>query len=644
MNSDSFDNYPIITDLLARLDADETKTNSQIIGSSDSTKNPAHDILDQINQAALIPIPKGRKGPIVSGWQNTTYKDMNAEYLSQFDADINIGVVLGKNSNHLVSIDADTDEGLKEFQSLNPSISASYTTKGARGGNIWLHIQDIYPQSCKIASNDGKPWGEFRADGMQTVICGTHPTGIKYTWNGNPPLSANFSEIKFPAGLQLPWESKKQSVEDYTKTSKLDISSPVIERAMAYIDQMPPAIEGQGGDAVTFNVAKKLVHDFGLSVENALPLMQEYNSRCIPQWDDKDLLYKLTKAANLTNSQTPKGALAEPSSSTIKKSVVDAKEEIEKNKLELKESIKKCTIKSTSLRNFKIPPRKNIVGEWFKEYDLGFIHARRGLGKTWFSLGLATAIANNTGFGPWQTHGKLPVLYVDGEMAFESIQQRIEGMGASDNLYVLNHQSLFHDKQKSLNLADPTAQEAITSLCFNNGIKVVILDNLSCLFSGIKENDNDAWEVVLPWLLLMRNHGISVIIVAHSGRDGKNMRGASRREDAAVFVVRLEDVDDASESSNGARFISVFTKNRNSPTDERRYEWKFEPFGENQILITHKEADGIMVLVNWVKDGLTSASDISDEMVISKGQVSKMAKKAIDAGLLIKVGRGYGIP
>ena len=644
MNSNSFDENPIITDLLAWLDADETTTNSQIIGSSDSTKNPAHEILDQINQAALIPIPKGRKGPIVSGWQNTTYKDMNAEYLSQFDADINIGVVLGKNSNHLVSIDADTDDGLKEFQSLNPSISASYTTKGSRGGNIWLHIQDIYPQSCKIASNDGKPWGEFRADGMQTVIYGTHPTGIKYTWNGNPPLSANFSEIKFPAGLQLPWESKKQSVEDCTKTSKLDISSSVIQRAMAYIDKIPPAIEGQGGDAVTFNVAKKLVHDFGLSVENALPLMQEYNSRCIPQWAEKDLLYKLIKADNLTTTQTPKSVLADQSLSTTNKSVVDTKDEIEKKKLELKESIKNCTIKSTSLRNFKIPPRKNIVGEWFKEYDLGFIHARRGLGKTWFSLGLATAIANNTGFGPWRTHDKLPVLYVDGEMAYESIQQRIEGMGASDNLYVLNHQSLFHDKQKTLNLADPTAQEAITSLCFNNGIKVVILDNLSCLFSGIKENDNDAWEVVLPWLLLMRNHGISVIIVAHSGRDGKNMRGASRRDDAAGFVIRLEDVDDSSESSNGARFVSVFTKNRNSPTDERRYEWKFEPFGENQILITHKEADGIMVLVNWVKDGLTSASDISDEMVISKGQVSKMAKKAIDAGLLIKVGRGYGIP
>ena len=143
----------------------------------------------------------------------------------------------------------------------------------------------------------------------------------------------------------------------------------------------------------------------------------------------------------------------------------------------------------------------------------------------------------------------------------------------------------------------------------------------------------------------MRRHRISVIIVAHSGRDGKNMRGASRREDAAFFVVRLEDVlEDTAEPSNGANFVSVFTKNRNSPTDERRYEWEFKPFGENQILITHKEADGLMVLVNWVKSGLTSASDIADEMGISKGQVSKMAKKAIDSGLLTKVGRGYGIP
>ena len=172
MSSDSFDQYPIVSDIFAFLNADENKNENQARVDSDSKKNPAHEILAQLKQAALIPIPKGQKGPKMSGWQKTTYEDMNADYLSQFDADSNIGVVLGKNSNHLVSIDADTDHGLKEFQSLNPSISASYTTKGSRGGNIWLHIQDIYPQSCKITSIDGKSWGEFRADGMQLSSTG----------------------------------------------------------------------------------------------------------------------------------------------------------------------------------------------------------------------------------------------------------------------------------------------------------------------------------------------------------------------------------------------------------------------------------------------------------------------------------------
>lgn len=65
---------------------------------------------------------------------------------------------------------------------------------------------------------------------------------------------------------------------------------------------------------------------------------------------------------------------------------MDAKEEIEKKRVELIDSIKNCTIPSTSLGNFKIPEREKIVGDWFRESDLGFIHARRGLGKTWFSL------------------------------------------------------------------------------------------------------------------------------------------------------------------------------------------------------------------------------------------------------------------
>jgi hypothetical protein len=123
------------------------------------------------------------------------------------------------------------------------------------------------------------------------------------------------------------------------------------------------------------------------------------------------------------------------------------------------------SILSTQLGKTGIPERKKLVGDWFCEADLSFVFARRGLGKTWFSLGLACAIASKTVFGQWKVHENLPVLYVDGEMPCEIIHERISGLGLSDSLSVLNHEALFHKTGAVLNLTDPVSQEAIKRLC-----------------------------------------------------------------------------------------------------------------------------------------------------------------------------------
>ena len=207
------------------------------------------------------------------------------------------------------------------------------------------------------------------------------------------------------------------------------------------------------------------------------------------------------------------------------------------------EALLKGSIAAPCLKDLSLPPRRKLVGEWLCEADLFYVYAPRGLGKTWFSLGLATAIACKSEFGPWKLHDHAPALYVDGEMPCQSLQERLQGLGADEELTVLNHESLFHLTQKVLNLTDPQMQQALTRLCLKKGIKVMILDNLSCLFSGVKENDADAWEAVLPWLLELRRNHIAVGIVAHSGRNG-NMRGTSRREDAAFAVIRLDEACD----------------------------------------------------------------------------------------------------
>jgi hypothetical protein len=123
------------------------------------------------------------------------------------------------------------------------------------------------------------------------------------------------------------------------------------------------------------------------------------------------------------------------------------------------------------------------------------------------------------------------------------------------------------------------------------------------------------------------------------------MRGTSRREDAAFSVIRLEEpTDNGIELKDGARFVSRFTKDRNSRVEQPAIEWSFRTDDDGKTWITYKNADAMEALVEWVKAGLTNATDIANEMGLSKGQASKLAKKAIVEGRLVKQGRGYALP
>src|SRR5688572_29540225 len=78
----------------------------------------------------------------------------------------------------------------------------------------------------------------------------------------------------------------------------------LIEQARRYLHRIPPAIAGAGGHNQTFRVACVLVQGFGLSPDEARPLMLEYSARCQPPWTEKDIDHKLRDAERAPN---PKG-------------------------------------------------------------------------------------------------------------------------------------------------------------------------------------------------------------------------------------------------------------------------------------------------------------------------------------------------
>lgn len=172
------------------------------------------DLRRLLGPVVLLPIPHGEKGPRRKDWQTTTLADMTrSEYVVQFANGCNIGVLLGKPSSGLCTIDVDLDAEVETFLKLNSQLSETLRSKRVRGCNLWLRCAGNYPRAGKIKTADGRDWGEWRADGNQTVIHGsaidrkkgeTQPTPYIIVHRAKP-VEIDFAEIQWPDGLRLPW-------------------------------------------------------------------------------------------------------------------------------------------------------------------------------------------------------------------------------------------------------------------------------------------------------------------------------------------------------------------------------------------------------------------------------------------------------
>lgn len=196
----------------------DEQTEDQTISKESHTSSPqpqspgGYPILDELkallgDKVVLISIPRGKKGPIFKGWQNTTLEIMGREEHQRALVRGNIGVLLGTPSGGLCAVDVDSDQGLNEFLETNPLLRGTLITRGARGGQVWLQVCGEYPPLTKIQTTSGEDFGEWRADGGQSIIHGRHPTGVDYQRiNNAAPIKIRFDQIVWPKYVDLPWE------------------------------------------------------------------------------------------------------------------------------------------------------------------------------------------------------------------------------------------------------------------------------------------------------------------------------------------------------------------------------------------------------------------------------------------------------
>ena len=284
-----------------------------------------------------------------------------------------------------------------------------------------------------------------------------------------------------------------------------------------------------------------------------------------------------------------------------------------------------------------LPPRINLLSPWMPAQGLAMVYAPRGIGKTFFGLNVAYAVASGGSFLCWKAEAPMRVMYIDGEMPAVTMQERLasivnshEAEAAGEDLLIVTPD--MQDGEPMPDLSTIEGQAAIAPLL--EGVRLIVVDNISTLCRTGTENESDSWDVVQMWALKQRSAGRSVLFVHHAGKTGAQ-RGTSKREDVLDTVIALRRPGDYT-PGQGASFEVHFEKARGFSGDE----------AEPMLCALDEDEHGKAVwtwrklelatfdkVVSLANEGLTPA-DIAEQLDINKSTVSRHLKKARSQGLL----------
>lgn len=175
-----------------------------------------------------------------------------------------------------------------------------------------------------------------------------------------------------------------------------------------------------------------------------------------------------------------------------------------------------------------------LVDELVCSGDVHILIGDPGLGKSWLTMGLATAVVD--GHPKWLGHTvkkQGPVLYVDEENPEDIILSRFHKLGLSDKgagqIHFLHRPGIWLNKEPEVLLEEAVELEP----------RLIVLDALTALHS-VEENNANAMrglfkEAIIP---LARDTGAAVIVIHHTTKaeDASSFKRARGTGDLSAVV------------------------------------------------------------------------------------------------------------
>ena len=285
----------------------------------------------------------------------------------------------------------------------------------------------------------------------------------------------------------------------------------------------------------------------------------------------------------------------------------------------------------TKFLSTTLPEREYIIEPILPKQGLMMVYALRGVGKTHFSLQLACNMAMGVNLfeNRWKVNKKWRVLYIDGEMPANAMQERLSSLingfattDVNDNLSILTPD--LQEYGKMPNLASKDGQKELEP--YIKDVDVVVVDNLSTLCSYGKENESNSWTPIQEWALKLRSQGKSIIFIHHAGKNN-DQRGTSKKEDILDTSINLKHPEDY-DAKQGARFEIHFEKSRGFAGDEAKsFEVKLN-LEDNKASWQISEIEDLEIkqVLELSELGMNHRA-IASEMQISESKAYRILKK-----------------
>lgn len=278
----------------------------------------------------------------------------------------------------------------------------------------------------------------------------------------------------------------------------------------------------------------------------------------------------------------------------------------------------------------------DILLPFIKDGDATMIYSPSGVGKSFYVIGIAVAIAGGGEFIGYNAPKPKKVLYIDGEMSKWQLQTRIKASLSDNNIDMVYKNLYIANRELSEYLfPDLGNKEHISYIhkeILSNGYDVVIFDNFSTLALNIEdENSAGSFNPTLELIQELKSSGILPILVHHSNKNGGSYRGTTKIEAIFSNIISLEKSNNV-DLSIGAGFRVKFTKNRNefSEYTEPRTVQLVKHSGWTSITTDDDIEDKI--LKELVKCIYESQQQIAEALGISTSAVSKAKKRLMAKG------------